>query len=196
MNEEIRNFCSNTKICDFVRNNDFVRTTITTIVGYLIRRNYLPTKYFKCPTFFNIHEQGESSESALFNEIKQFLTNSPHQFREHYQGIYDIFARHIKAKAKEEKESLFEQPEHLQTNDKEQDSKPTQDQTQKSRQFQEEDFFLDISSQIFLILNSGIYKIPCLLLNCRSKFFYSLINDHQYYVKTKVSKEAFQSINF
>lgn len=47
-----------------------------------------------------------------------------------------------------------------------------------------------------IILNSDILRVPCLftnLVHINPNIFYSLINDHQYYVKSNISKQSLQS---
>lgn len=67
--EEIFNFCS--YYINEILNNQFVKSTITSIAAYLIRRYYCPKNYFypKNLTFNNSKEKS----SRLYNRIVNFL---------------------------------------------------------------------------------------------------------------------------
>lgn len=52
---EITNFCDNFQ--NEIKQNFFVKNTISPIVCYLIRRYFYPTEYFKDASFFDFDNQ-------------------------------------------------------------------------------------------------------------------------------------------
>ena len=68
--KEIHNFCS--YILKDQPNNEFIRSTITSIAGYLIRRNYHPTYYFDDSSFFTF-DQTIQKEENVKNNLSNFL---------------------------------------------------------------------------------------------------------------------------
>ena len=73
MNIEINNFCNN--FTQEIKTNDFVRNTIKPMIGYLIKRYYYPTEYFKDPSFFIFNQQFFSNEQKAKRTILNFLKN-------------------------------------------------------------------------------------------------------------------------
>ena len=68
--EEINNFCFHFK--KEIIKNDFVKHTIPSLSGYLIRRFFYPTEYFKDPSFFSF-DQMISKEQKLKKELKKVI---------------------------------------------------------------------------------------------------------------------------
>ena len=68
--EEVKKFCK--QFIYEIMKNDFLNYTIKPIVGYLIRRYFYPSNYFRDKSFFNF-EQVISNEQSIKIKIKQFL---------------------------------------------------------------------------------------------------------------------------
>ena len=71
--EETDNFCS--MFIKEVNQNDFVKLTINPILGYVIRRFFYPTKYFKDPSFFIFDEKNYSKDQKYKTEFINLLEN-------------------------------------------------------------------------------------------------------------------------
>ncbi|KAK8841907.1 hypothetical protein M9Y10_026859 [Tritrichomonas musculus] len=67
--EEIKSFCLH--FSQEIKKNEFVRYTIYSIIGFIIRRHFYPTDYFKDKSFFNFNCTKDTKE----NDMKSILTN-------------------------------------------------------------------------------------------------------------------------
>ena len=71
VNEEINNFIL--KFRQKIVNNEFVKITIRPIIGYLIRRFFYPTNFFKDTSFFSFNLTPDSKEQELRTLITDLL---------------------------------------------------------------------------------------------------------------------------
>lgn len=69
--EEICSFLTNFQI--EISNNLFIKNTIFSMVGFLIRKFFYPTNYFKDPSFFNFNNRSYSNEPKSNELINDFL---------------------------------------------------------------------------------------------------------------------------
>ena len=72
INEEIANFMNYFKFRN--KNNDFYNVTIRPISGFLIRRFFCPTNYFKDPSFFTFGQVNNKEEEELRREFNNFFS--------------------------------------------------------------------------------------------------------------------------
>ena len=56
-----------------IKKNLFVSRTILSIAGFLIRRYYYPTEYFKDPSFFHLFDDYKQKEFVIKSQIEDFL---------------------------------------------------------------------------------------------------------------------------
>ena len=70
-NEEVSNFCDN--FVQIIKKNLFVQTTIKSIIGYLIRRHFYPTEYFKDSSFFQFSDQEHFKEQEFKTKLNNLL---------------------------------------------------------------------------------------------------------------------------
>lgn len=68
---EIDAFCSALDINKEIKNNEFVRNTIRPIIGYLIRRYFYPTHFFKDQSFFIFDECNSANEQRQINKLSE-----------------------------------------------------------------------------------------------------------------------------
>ena len=71
--EEIKNF--QRKFNYKIGQNEFVDWTISTILVFLVRRFFCPTKYFKDQTFFNFHDDKSNEKEIKLSIQKQLNPN-------------------------------------------------------------------------------------------------------------------------
>ena len=95
--EEISGFCNHLIIQKEILNNDFVELTIPPIIGYMIRRYFQPSNYFKDPSFFVFDNFQNKNEKR----IKKKLT-------ELFESGIDVKGQMIKTIVNEIKNSNFE----------------------------------------------------------------------------------------
>lgn len=68
---EIENFCN--FFATEIKNNKFIKQTIRPIVGFMIRRYFYPTFYFKDTSFFNFNHQNISNDQKMKAKLLNFL---------------------------------------------------------------------------------------------------------------------------
>ena len=71
--EEIKSFCSYPKFRSDISKHRFVNDTIGPMIGYMIRRFFYPTSYFKDKTFFIFNNSKSINEGSLKEKITNFL---------------------------------------------------------------------------------------------------------------------------
>ena len=72
--DEVKSFCD----C-FIREihkNKIIKNLLEPMIGYLIRRYYYPSGYFKDPSFFIFDKKNESKEQIVKNEIQNLFNFS------------------------------------------------------------------------------------------------------------------------
>ena len=78
--EETENFSQH--FDQIIKENEFIRYTITPIAGYLIRRYYYPSIFFKNSSFFTFNKNLQKTENPL-NEL--FETDDNHEIKSKIQ---------------------------------------------------------------------------------------------------------------
>lgn len=70
--EEIKQFCS--YFLMQIESDHFITLTINSIIGYLIRRYFYPTYFFKNPSFFEFDSKVKTSEKDLYLSLMKALS--------------------------------------------------------------------------------------------------------------------------
>ncbi|KAK8837043.1 hypothetical protein M9Y10_037089 [Tritrichomonas musculus] len=61
-----------------IKKKSFIMKTILPIIGYIIRRHFYPSNFFKDPSFFNFNQQNNSIESSAKNNFRNFILSTNH----------------------------------------------------------------------------------------------------------------------
>ena len=89
---EVQNFIKYSHFSDFNVNN-FVKYTFNAIMGFLIKRYFYPTKYFKDPSFFvfNYSQEEEEKQKEINKKLEEKILNE-YEFNE---NRFDLIKNHI-----------------------------------------------------------------------------------------------------